>query len=108
MRVVALSAEDWDAGSNEARRESRDDALGRQGMDLFLEPLSGGRGSCINCHAVAGTNAVGQSRAPKLTHFADPPMSASRGAIGGDRPRERASRSSSSERCEARLEDAGL
>ena len=40
-------------------------------MDLFLGQLSGGRGSCIDCHAVGGTDAASQA-APELTHFADP------------------------------------
>ena len=73
VRVVALSAEDWDAWVENQKRTAvtPSDPLARQGMDLFLEPLSGGRGSCINCHAVAGTDAVSQA-GPELTHFADP------------------------------------
>src|SRR3546814_18959274 len=33
--------------------------------------LSGGRGSCVACHAVGGTDAS-SVLAPDLTHFADP------------------------------------
>jgi cytochrome c oxidase subunit 2 len=40
-------------------------------MDLFLNPLTDGRGTCITCHAVGGTQA-GSPAAPPLTHFADP------------------------------------
>ena len=73
VRVVALSAEDWDAWVENQKRTAviPTDPLARQGMDLFLGPLSGGRGSCINCHAVGGTDAVSQA-GPELTHFADP------------------------------------
>jgi len=74
VRVVALSAEDWEAWVANQKRpgvESEDGSLASQGMDLFLEPLSGGRGSCVACHAVGGTEA-GSPAAPELTHFADP------------------------------------
>ena len=33
--------------------------------------LSGGRGSCVACHAVGGTEAT-STAGPELTHFADP------------------------------------
>jgi cytochrome c oxidase subunit II len=74
VRVVALSAEDWEAWVANQKRpgvQSEDGSLASQGMDLFLEPLSGGRGSCVACHAVGGTEA-GSPAAPELTHFADP------------------------------------
>jgi cytochrome c oxidase subunit 2 len=72
-RVVALSAEDWDAWVENQKRPAvtPTDPLAQQGMDLFLGPLSGGRGSCVTCHAVGGTTAASQA-APELTHFADP------------------------------------
>ena len=72
-RVVALSAEDWDAWVENQKRPAvtPTDPLAQQGMDLFLGPLSGGRGSCVTCHAVGGTTAQSQA-APELTHFADP------------------------------------
>lgn len=73
VRVRALSAEDWEAWVVNQKRAgvgSRD-PLARQGMDLFLGQLSGGRGSCIECHAVGGTDAAGLA-GPDLTHFADP------------------------------------
>jgi cytochrome c oxidase subunit II len=73
FRVVALSQEDWQAWVvNQLRPAAAPTgALARQGMDLFLGPLSGGRGSCTTCHAVGGTEASSEA-APELTHFADP------------------------------------
>jgi cytochrome c oxidase subunit II len=73
VRVRALSAGDWDAWVANQKRPgvTPTDPLARQGMDLFLGQLSGGRGSCVSCHAVGGTEA-GSPAAPELTHFADP------------------------------------
>jgi cytochrome c oxidase subunit II len=73
VRVRALSAEDWDAWVANQKQPgvTPTDPLARQGMDLFLSPLSDGRGSCVTCHAVGGTEA-GSPAAPELTHFADP------------------------------------
>lgn len=73
VRVRALSAEDWEAwvSNQKAPGVTPTDPLALQGMDLFLGQLSGGRGSCISCHAVGGTD-VGSPVAPELTHFADP------------------------------------
>lgn len=72
-RVRALSAEDWEAWVANQKQPGVEptDPLARQGMDLFLSPLSDGRGSCVACHAVGGTEA-GSPAAPELTHFADP------------------------------------
>jgi cytochrome c oxidase subunit II len=76
VRVVALSAEDWDAWVENQKQGAGvpTDPLARRGMDLFLNPLSGGRGSCVACHAIGGTEATGPPvpSAPDLTHFADP------------------------------------
>jgi cytochrome c oxidase subunit II len=73
VRVRALSAEDWEAWVINQKRPGvmPSDPQAAQGMDLFLEQLSGGRGSCISCHAVGGTEASSPI-APDLTHFADP------------------------------------
>ena len=72
VRVRALSAEDWEAWvENQKRAAVEPTGLARKGMDLFLEPLSGGRGSCVTCHAVGGTEATVRA-GPDLTHFADP------------------------------------
>jgi cytochrome c oxidase subunit II len=73
VRVRALSAEDWDAWVANQKQPgvTPTDPLARQGMDLFLGQLSEGRGSCVACHAVGGTEA-GSPAAPELTHFADP------------------------------------
>jgi cytochrome c oxidase subunit 2 len=75
VRVRALSAEDWDAWVSNQKGPGvtppESDPLARQGMGLFLGQLSGGRGSCIECHTVGGTVAASPA-APDLTHFADP------------------------------------
>ena len=73
VRVVALSPDDWEAWVANQKRPAATptDPLARRGMDLFLGQLSGGRGSCVNCHAVGGTSAS-STAAPNLTHFADP------------------------------------
>lgn len=73
VRVRALSAEDWEAWVVNQKRSAvtPSDPLAREGMNLFLGPLSGGRGSCVECHAVGGTDAAGLA-GPDLTHFADP------------------------------------
>jgi len=73
VRVRALSAEDWEAWVVNQKREGvkSADPLASEGMGLFLGQLSGGRGSCIECHTVGGTDAASPA-APDLTHFADP------------------------------------
>jgi cytochrome c oxidase subunit 2 len=73
VRVRALSAEDWEAWVINQKGEAitPSDPLASRGMGLFLGQLSGGRGSCIECHAVGGTDAASPA-APDLTHFADP------------------------------------
>ncbi|HEX6581080.1 MAG TPA: cytochrome c oxidase subunit II, partial [Actinomycetota bacterium] len=72
VRVRALSAEDWQAWvENQKRASAEPTGLAGDGMDLFLAPLSDGRGSCVTCHAVGGTEATALA-GPDLTHFADP------------------------------------
>jgi cytochrome c oxidase subunit 2 len=72
VRVRALSAEDWEAWvENQKRAAAEPTGRAGEGMDLFLEPLSDGRGSCVTCHAVGGTDATSLA-GPDLTHFADP------------------------------------
>ncbi len=73
VRVRALSAEDWDAWVANQKGPGVESSEGKAGtgMDLFLGQLSEDRGSCIECHAVGGTDATSQA-APELTHFADP------------------------------------
>jgi cytochrome c oxidase subunit II len=73
VEVVVLSAEDWERWVINQRRAAVEPGSGpaAEGMDLFLNPLSGGRGSCVNCHAVGGTDATSEA-GPDLTHFADP------------------------------------
>ena len=73
VRVRALSAEDWEAWviNQKSPGVTPSDPLASRGMGLFLGQLSGGRGSCIECHAVGGTDATSPA-GPELTHFADP------------------------------------
>ena len=74
VRVVALSAEDWERWRVEIRRPADTPppgSLARRGMELFMGELSGGRGSCTSCHTVGGTDASATA-APELTDFADP------------------------------------
>ncbi len=71
LRVVALDPTDWAAwveGQKEAPDPSRD-ALAAEGEELFMNPLSGGRGSCTACHTIGGE---GAAAAPDLTNFNDP------------------------------------
>ncbi|MGH2805746.1 MAG: cytochrome c oxidase subunit II [Actinomycetota bacterium] len=67
MRIVAYaqSPEEFDqwVEDQQAEAESPTDSLAQQGEDIFLE------GECINCHAIAGTDAQART-APDLTHFA--------------------------------------
>jgi cytochrome c oxidase subunit II len=72
VRVRALAAEDWDAWvANQQGPGVEPSGRATRGMDLFMGQLSEGRGSCIECHAIGGTDATSQA-APELTHFADP------------------------------------
>jgi cytochrome c oxidase subunit 2 len=72
-RIVALSADDWDdwVANQKQPAATPTDELAQRGMDIFLTPLSGDRGTCIACHAIGGTEAGGVA-GPNLTHFADP------------------------------------
>lgn len=73
FKILALDQADWDAwvARHKQPAASPTGALARQGEQIFLNPLSGNRGSCVNCHAIGGTVAASQA-APNLTHFADP------------------------------------
>ena len=73
VRVVALSPSDWEAWVANQKLASvvPTDPLAAKGMDLFMNPLSGDRGSCMACHSIGGINS-GVNAAPNLTHFADP------------------------------------
>jgi cytochrome c oxidase subunit 2 len=73
VEVMALSADDWERWvvNQQHAASTPTEELARRGMDLFMGQLSGGRGSCVNCHAVGGTDATSDA-APDLTHFADP------------------------------------
>jgi cytochrome c oxidase subunit 2 len=71
VRVIALSPSDWDAWVANQKQPSvtPTDPLATQGLDLFMNPLSGNRGQCVTCHAIGGLP-TGASAAPNLTHFA--------------------------------------
>ena len=73
FRVVALDQTPWKAwvASQKNPAVTPTDPQAAAGMNLFLNPLSDNRGSCITCHAIGGTEA-GSPAAPNLTHFADP------------------------------------
>jgi cytochrome c oxidase subunit II len=71
VRVIALSPTDWDAWVANQKQPSvtPTDPLAARGMDLFMNPLSGNRGTCVACHSLGGVSS-GASAAPNLTHFA--------------------------------------
>jgi cytochrome c oxidase subunit 2 len=71
LEVVALDPADWEAwvANQKTLAPSPTDPLARQGEELFLNPLSDGRGACTACHAVGE---AGGAAAPNLSHFADP------------------------------------
>ena len=73
VRVVALSGSDWEAWVANQKQPAvmPTDGAATQGMDLFMNPLPNGEGTCISCHAIGGTDAAGVA-GPNLTHFADP------------------------------------
>ena len=89
VRVRALSAEDWDAwvANQKGPGVRPTEELASKGMDLFMGQLSDGRGSCIECHAVGGTDAA-SSAGPDLTHFADPTHECFAGCIWETADRE--------------------
>jgi cytochrome c oxidase subunit II len=71
LEVVALDPPEWEAWveNQQTLAPSPTDPLAKRGEELFLNPLSDGRGACTACHAVGGT---GADAAPNLSHFADP------------------------------------
>jgi cytochrome c oxidase subunit 2 len=71
LEVVALDPDDWQAWveNQQTLAPSPTDPLAQQGEELFLNPLSDGRGACTACHAVGD---AGGAAAPNLSHFADP------------------------------------
>ena len=71
FRIEVLSASDWTAwvASEKLGGADSSEALAAQGQELFMNPLSEGRGACTACHAIGGTDA-GAIAAPNLTHFA--------------------------------------
>jgi cytochrome c oxidase subunit II len=73
VRVVALSSGDWEAWVENQKQPAvtPTDPAAIRGMDLFMNPLSDERGSCVTCHAIGGTEATGVA-GPNLTRFADP------------------------------------
>jgi cytochrome c oxidase subunit II len=66
MRIVAYahSPDEFDQWVEDQQAEAADptDSLAQQGQDVFME------GECINCHAIAGTDAQART-GPDLTHF---------------------------------------
>ena len=110
VRVVALSQSDWEAwvANHQQPGVTPTDPLATQGMDLFMNPLSGDRGTCIACHTIGGINS-GVNAAPNLTHFADPTHQCFAGLrLGDDRHRGPHGLAPRSQRRQARVEDAQL
>ena len=89
VRVRALSADDWDAwvATHKSPAAKPSDPLANKGMGLFMGQLSDGRGSCVECHAIGGTDAAGVA-GPNLTHFADPTHECFAGCIWETKDRE--------------------
>jgi cytochrome c oxidase subunit II len=73
LKVVALDQTDWNAWVADEKQGGvpPTEALAKQGEQIFLNPLSNDRGTCVACHAVGGTAASGTA-APNLTHFGNP------------------------------------
>ncbi len=73
FRIVAVDQAAWESwvANQKQAAVAPADPLAKQGMDLFLNPLSNGLGTCTACHTVGGTQAAATA-APNLTHFADP------------------------------------
>lgn len=63
LEVVAHEQNDFQAWVADQQRPAEQAALADEGADIFLE------GECVQCHAIAGTDAQGRS-GPDLTHFA--------------------------------------
>ena len=73
FKILALDDASWQewVAHEKQPATSPSDSLAQQGEQIFLNPLSNDRGSCVNCHAVGGTEAASEA-APNLTHYYDP------------------------------------
>ncbi len=72
FQVIALAPADYDAWVDGQLGDAVTPGPGTQaeaGMNLFLNPLPNGNGSCVACHSIQGTSAAGVG-GPDLTHFA--------------------------------------
>ena len=71
LRVFTHTQEDFDQWVDEQREPAAapDSALAKEGRQIFLEEELPAGGTCINCHAIQGTEAQATT-APDLTHFA--------------------------------------
>jgi cytochrome c oxidase subunit II len=71
FKIVALSPGDWETWVANEQQGGTDptDPLAQKGQEIFMNPLSDGRGACTACHAIGGTDA-GAIAGPDLTHFA--------------------------------------
>ena len=63
FKIVALDAASWQAwvAHHKQPAASPTDSLAQQGEQIFLNPLSNDRGSCVNCHSIGGTDAASQA-----------------------------------------------
>ncbi len=112
LEVVALAPTDWEAwvANQQTLPPSPTDPLAKQGEELFLNPLSDGRGQCTACHAVG--DSPGGAAAPEPDALRRPrPTRASRGATGPPRTVRRSrpgSRTPTRSKLGAKMPDYGL
>jgi cytochrome c oxidase subunit II len=73
FKVLALDQADWQAwvANEKLPAPSPNSTLATLGRQIFLNPLSGDRGTCVTCHSIGGTDASSPA-APDLTHFYAP------------------------------------
>jgi len=71
LRVMTHTQSDFDQWVQEqsAPAAAATDSLAEEGERIFMEEELPAGGTCINCHAVQGTDAQATT-APDLTHFA--------------------------------------
>jgi cytochrome c oxidase subunit II len=71
LRVVALPPAEFGtwAENQKLAPGGVTDELAKQGEQIIMNPLSGGRGACLACHTVGAPAGLA---APNLTHFATP------------------------------------
>ena len=110
FRIVALSPADWETWVANEQQGGTDptDPLALKGQEIFMNPLSDGRGACTACHAIGGTDA-GAIAATRPHALRGRHALVLRGVqLGHDRRRGPEGVAPRPERREARCEDAQL